>query len=398
LTFSIQISCTATCLITFTLFTYKTKEMKRKLVKSSLLYLPLLIVLGSCQKSMDTSPLGSSEQVSADAANKELHPKDLKDFDVVALVGDNNDFHPLHTDPTLINAWGVVFPTSGPAWLTSFGGNQSFVFNADGTSARPPVTIPSHASTTGGHPTGIMFNTTSDFKLPNGNSARFIFAEADGIISGWNGGNAAIKMADDSSGEVYLGLALASFNGNNFLYAANFAQGKIDVYDKTFTKVSLPFTDPYLPRGYTPLNVQNIDGKLYVMYGQPGTGDDVISHRNGFIDIFNPDGTFVKRFASQGQLNAPWGITKAPKGFWGDVAVTEDVFLVGNFGDGRINAFTAEGTSLGQLREHGKPIEIEGLWGLAFAPATSISADHNTLFFAAGPGKEQHGLFGSIKK
>lgn len=361
-------------------------------------YLPVMIILGSCQKSADPVLPTSNELTGVESAAKQIDPKILKDFNQVNLVGDNNEYNPLQIDANLINAWGVVFPTSGPVWTTAFGGGESFIYNADGTAARPPVSIPSHASLTGGHPTGIVFNTTSDFKLPNGNPARFIFAEADGIISGWNGGNAALKMADDSSGEVYLGLALASFKGNNYLYAANFSQGKIDVYNKDMAKINLPFTDPSLPAGYVPLNIQNIDEKLYVMYGQPGTGSDVISHHNGFIDIFNTDGTFLKRFASQGNLNAPWGITKAPKGFWADADVSQDIFLVGNFGDGQINAYTSEGESLGQLRSHGNPIEIEGLWGLAFAPATSTVFDHNTLFFAAGPDGEQHGLFGSIKK
>jgi uncharacterized protein (TIGR03118 family) len=367
--------------------------MKKIISKESLIGLTVLLFLWSCQKNIDKTPVAVNE------ATSQLHPPNvLKDFVQVNLVGDNNEYSPAHIDANLVNAWGITFPASGPAWVTSFGTGVSTVYNADGTTARAPVTIPSHAATTGGHPTGIIVNTTTDFKLPNGNAARFIFAEADGLISGWNGGNAAIKMADDSSGEVYLGIALASDGGNNFLYAANFSQGKIDVYDKNWVKVNKPFTDPDLPQGYLPLNIQNIDGKLYVMYGQPGTGDDVISPRNGFIDIYNPDGSFVKRFISQGQLNAPWGITKAPAGFWGENTDAQDIILIGNFGDGHINAYNSEGVFQGQLRAHGQPIVIERLWGIAFAPATSTVIDHNSLYFAAGPDKEQHGLFGLIKK
>lgn len=379
--------------------------MKWTWLTCSLLSLPASLLLSSCQKNLDRV-LPSANETLMEFATKKDHPlKDLKDFVQVNLVGDNDEYEPLHTDPTLINAWGLVFPTSGPAWVNGFGSGQSFIFTADGTAARPPVNIPTHAAATGGHPTGIVFNTTTDFKLANGAAARFIFAQADGIISAWNGTNNATKMADDSSGEVYLGLAQASVNGNNFLYAANFSQGKIDVYDGNWNKISKRFVDPYLPRGFVPLNIQNIDGKLFVMYGKPGTGSDVISHRNGFVDIFNADGSFVKRFASQGRLNAPWGITKAPQGFLAQNGGGNDkkqdgqgVLLVSNFGDGYINAFTTEGEPLGPLRSHGRPIEIEGLWGIAFAPATSISADHNTLFFAAGPGGEKHGLFGSIKR
>jgi uncharacterized protein (TIGR03118 family) len=367
--------------------------MKRILSKKPLLGLTLVLSFWSCQKNSD-----SSSEVVKIAAKELQSPKELKDFVRVNLVGDNTEYNPAHIDANLVNAWGIAFGSSGPAWVTAFGTGMSAVYNGDGTVARPAVTIPSHAATTGGHPTGIVANSTTDFRLPNGNPARFIFAEADGLISGWNGGNAAIKMADDSSGEVYLGIALASDGDNNFLYAANFAQGKIDVYDKNWTKVSKPFIDPNLPQGYLPLNIQNIDGKLYVMYGQPGTGGEVISPRNGFVDIFNPDGAFVKRFVSQGQLNAPWGITKAPTGFWGDDADAQDIILVGNFGDGHINAFNSDGVFQGQLRAHGKPIKIERLWGIAFAPTASTTIDHNQLFFAAGPDVEQHGLFGFIKK
>ncbi|GAB2808900.1 TIGR03118 family protein [Ferruginibacter profundus] len=373
--------------------------MKRILSKECLVVLSVLLFGWGCQKSNLESPITGKESISElDAKIDPDDRKALKDFEQVNLVGDNSEYNPAHIDTNLVNAWGIAFPASGPAWVTSFGKGVSAIYNADGTSARPVVTIPSHATASGGHPTGIVANATTDFKLPNGNPARFIFAEADGLISGWNGGNAAIKMADDSSGEVYLGLAMAADGGNNFLYAANFSQGKIDVFDKNMIKVNKTFVDPYLPHGYVPLNIQNIDGKLYVMYGQPGTGADVISPRNGFVDIYNPDGRFIKRFISQGQLNAPWGITKAPAGFFGDRSRTGDIFLVGNFGDGHINAYNAEGEFQGQLRAHGKPIKIERLWGIAFAPATSTVVDHNLLFFAAGPDGEKHGLFGYIKK
>jgi len=373
--------------------------MKRILSKECLAGLTVVLFLWSCQKDSNELPLGGKETVSEFDSKIDVDAKkDLKDFVQVNLVGDDNEYSPAHIDANLVNAWGIAFPTSGPAWVTSFGKEVSVIYNADGSTARPPVTIPTHSTATGGHPTGIIFNPTTDFKLPNGNPARFIIAQADGLISGWNGGNAAIKMADDSSGEVYLGIAMASDGGDNFLYAANFSQGKIDVFNKNLTKVNKPFIDPYLPQGYVPLNIQNIDGKLFVMYGQPGTGNDVISPRNGFVDMYNPDGSLVKRFISQGQLNAPWGITKAPAGFWGNDSENKDIFLVGNFGDGHINAYNAEGEFRGQLRAHGTPIKIERLWGIAFAPPTSTTIDHNQLFFAAGPDHETHGLFGVIKK
>jgi uncharacterized protein (TIGR03118 family) len=362
--------------------------------KNFLSGLVVLFFLWGCQKNIDKSPKAVNE------ATQELQPSsELKDFIQVNLVGDNDELSPAHIDPTLINAWGIAFPSSGGAWVSSQGGSLGEIYNSDGTVARPPVAIPSHTAATGGHPTGVVANNTTDFKLPNGNPAKFIFAEAEGVISAWNGGNAAIKVAEDINNPFYFGIALASDGGNNFLYIANFSEGKIEVYDKDFKEVSKPFTDPDLPAGFSPVNIQNIDGKLYVMYAKPGRGgDEVIFPRDGFVDIYNPDGTFLRRFISQGQLNAPWGIEKAPAGFWGEDTDTRDIFLVGNFGDGHINAYNSEGVFQGQLREHGNPIVIERLWAIAFPPASSTAFNHNSLFFAAGPGKEQHGLFGFIKK
>ena len=368
--------------------------MKRIFTRRILPGLMALSILSGCQKTGDQSPVAEDE-----LASRYRHPKDFKDFTQVNLVGDNNDFSPAHIERGLINAWGIAIGNSGGAWVASQGGSLAFIFNQDGTQARPTVDIPSHTAPSGGHPTGVVVNNTTDFKLPNGNPARFIFAEAEGIISGWNGGNAAIKVSEDLNNPFYFGIAIASDNGNNFLYIANFSEGKIEVYDKNFTEVEKPFVDPYLPKGFSPVNIQNIDGKLYVMYAKPGRGNgEVIFPREGFVDIFNPDGKFLRRFISQGQLNAPWGITKAPAGFFGEGSNRQDIFLVGNFGDGRINAYNSSGKFQGQLREHGKPIVIEKLWGIAFAPASNTNFDPNSLFFAAGPPNEQHGLFGFINK
>ncbi len=276
------------------------------------------------------------------------------------------------------------------------------MYSGEGVAAGiSPVRIPGAGTSTVGHPTGIVFSGSStDFKLPNGNPARFIFAGADGVISGWNGGSAAIKKVDDSPDASYLGIAIAAQGSDHFLYVANFAEGKIDVYDTGWHEISKPFIDPDLPSDYSPFNILNIDGKLYVMYSKLGAnGDEVVNPGNGYVDIYNPDGSLMKRFISRGQLNAPWGIAKAPAGFWGDGSdVVGDVFLVGNFGDGHINAFDANGSFLGQLRAHGNPIEIEGLWGISFAPSTSTAINHNRLYFAAGPDDETHGLFGYISK
>ena len=362
-----------------------------------------ILLLISCQKTIE--PVPAPDEV---AGSSKSDKKDLKDYVQVNLVGDNNEYHPMRIDPNLVNGWGISFAPSGPAWVSSEGRGVSVIYNTLGNDVRPPVAIPSPGATTGGHPTGQVFNGTSDFKLPNGNPARFIFAGADGVISGWNGGNAAIKMVDDSPNAVYLGIALASNGGANFLYVANFSEGKIDVYDKNWADVSMPFRDHHLPRGYSPFNIQNIGGKLYVMYAKvdPVTHDEQVGPGNGVVDIFNTDGTLMKRFVTRRQLNAPWGAALAPDGFFkGEEEGDDDdkhgdlhnVVLIGNFGDGRINAFNSKGDFVGQLRTHGKPIKIEGLWGISFAPATAITIDPNWLFFAAGPDNEEHGLFGYIR-
>jgi len=359
--------------------------------------LALLTVTFSCQKNIEKTTAANEE-----SATKAIPPQDLKDFVQVNLVGDNDEYEPAHIDPNMVNGWGISFPASGPAWVSAEGTGKTAIYNGEGVAAGiSPVSIPGTGTSTVGHPTGQVFNGTSDFKLPNGTAARFIFAGADGVISGWNGGTTAIKKVDDGPDASYFGIALANDRGNNFLYVANFTESSIDVYDKDWAEVEdKEFTDPNLPDGYSPFNIQAINGELYVMYAKLDAeeGEEITGDGLGYVDIFNPDGSFVKRFISNGQLNAPWGIAKAPAGFWGEGSENTNVFLVGNFGDGHINAYTENGNFLGQLRQHGQPIVIEGLWGIAFAPSTSTALNRNWLFFAAGPDDEEHGLFGYIKK
>jgi uncharacterized protein (TIGR03118 family) len=349
--------------------------------------------LWSCQKNADqiSKALDQSMQESS-------RPKVLKDLVQVNLAGDNNDFYPQSVDPNLINAWGIAFPANGPIWISSMGTGFAKVSNSDGTALRTTIGIPSATQDQGGHPTGVVFNTTTGFKLGNGNPARFIYAGADGVISAWNGGSSAIRQITDD-GELYLGLALANDGRNDFLYVANFSSGKIEVFDTSWNEVRKSFADPFLSNDYAPFNIQNVEGKLFVMYAKKGTlPGQVISagKGNGFVDIFNADGTFEKRFASADNLNAPWGISKVPAAFLGEKDANRDVILVGNFGDGFINAFNGDGKSLGRLRSHNKTIQIDGLWGIGFAPSTSAAIDHNRLYFAAGPGGEKHGLFGYL--
>ena len=359
----------------------------------SIIFLGLFISLQACKKE-----IRQGEQAELSKTDKDS--KSLKNFMQVNLVGNNDEYDPVRIDPLMVNGWGIAISPTGTIWLSAEATGVSTVYNKDGGQVLAAVTIPSPTANTGGHPTGQVFNAGRGFRLPNHNPARFIFAGADGAISGWNGGSSAVRMINDP-GDAYLGIALAADGGNNFLYVANFSEGEIEVFDKNWAEVQgKEFNDPNLPEGYSPFNIQAIDGKLYVMYAKvdPVEGEEETGDGLGYVDIFNPDGSMVKRFISNGQLNAPWGIAKAPAGFWGEGSNNTNVFLIGNFGDGHINAYTENGNFLGQLRQHGQPIVIEGLWGIAFAPSTSTALNRNWLFFAAGPDDEEHGLFGYIKK
>jgi uncharacterized protein (TIGR03118 family) len=299
-------------------------------------------------------------------------------------------------DPDLVNGWGIVASPTSPWWVSDEGTQKSTLYNGNtGLKLGLVVSVP-------GGPTGVVFNGTSDFKVDAGTgplAARFIFATEDGHIAGWNGVGTLAITAVSTPDAIYLGLANASNGGANFLYAANFSAAQIDVFDKDFAPASLAgdFTDPGLPDGYAPFNIQNIGGVLYVAYAkQNEDGDEEVAGEGfGFVSAFGTDGSFIGRVASAGELNAPWGLALAPANFGkfsGDL-------LVGNFGDGRIHAFRAGENG---WEEHGvvkgtdhRPISIDGLWGIGFGNGAA-SGPTNTLFFAAGPDDETHGLFGSI--
>ena len=330
-------------------------------------------------------------------------PKGLEDFNQVNLVANTASYTAARIDPLLQDAWGIAFSPTGNIWLSANVTGYSTVYDKEGNQLLAPVAIPSPKTNTGGSVTGIVFSGGSGFKLPNNLPSIFIFAGQDGVISGWNKGNIsnAVKMVDNSATASYFGLALANSQGVNYLYAANFKAGTIDVFDSTWSKVNTPFTDPNLPAQYSPFNIQKVGNQLYVLYAKVGAdGNEVHAAGLGMVDIFNPDGSFVKRFISPGgQLNSPWGITKAPTSFFGsDSTGVSGAVLVGNFGDGHINAFNADGTFIGPLKAKGQPLIITGLWALSFAPVTATTIDPNRLYFEAGPNTEKDGLFGYINK
>jgi uncharacterized protein (TIGR03118 family) len=317
-----------------------------------------------------------------------------------------------HHDPNLVNPWGLAhgpasFPGITPFWVADNHTEVATVYNGVGQAFPLVVTVP-------GRPTGIVFNGTSDFPP----APSFIFATEAGTIASWNpcvppppvpcnppsfhlNTTTVLAVDNSASGAIYKGLAIGNIGPNNFLYAANFHAGTIDVFDGNFDPVSLPpgaFSDPKIPDGYAPFNIQNLGGQLYVAYAKQDENkeDEEAGKGKGFVDVFNPDGTFVQRVASRSKLNAPWGLTFAPD----DFGRFSDDLLIGNFGDGRINTYSREGDHFhfhGQLQApDGHPVEIEGLWALAFGNGTPNNGPTNVLFFTAGIEDEEHGLFGTL--
>lgn len=328
-------------------------------------------------------------------------------YSQVNLVANTAAYSAVRIDTLLKDAWGLAFSPGGNPWISSRGGGLSTVYNAEGAQARGPVYIPSpngaYGGAFGGVPTGQVFNGSSDFVLPNASIARFIFVGVDGILSAWSSGNTAWRLKNNSATSAYTGLAIGVSGGVNYLYAADFRAGKIEVWNKTFDVVTMSFKDPGLPSGYAPFNIQAIADKLYVTYAKVGPmGMDEAGNGNGYVSIFNTDGSFVKRFASKGTLNSPWGVAMAPPTFV-DAATNIGgtvpmAILVGNFGDGKITAYSPAGDYLGQMKVNGQLIKIEGLWSISFPPVTATTVDQGRLYFTAGPKMGADGLFGYIVK
>jgi uncharacterized protein (TIGR03118 family) len=306
------------------------------------------------------------------------------------------------TDPNLVNPWGVAFSPTGPFWFADNGSGVSDLLDGRGQPVPLVVTIPS-AARAAGTPTGTAFNGGPGFRISeNGLPApsRFLFATEDGTISGWTAlepTHALLAVDNSASGAVYTGLTLgADPAGHSFLYAADFSHGTIDVFDQDFRPVVRPFQDPHLPPAFAPFNIKNINNLLFVTYAQRDEDgrEDVAGAGHGFIDVYDTDGRLVRRFASGGALNSPWGLALAPAAF----APFGGALLVANDGDGHINAFDpGSGSFLGELTDDdGTPIAIPNLWALTFGNGHA-GGDSETLFFAAGVAYDEHGLFGAIQ-
>ncbi len=320
-------------------------------------------------------------------------------------------------DPLLVNPWGISATASSPFWVANNGTSTTQLLRGD-VAGTPLVLNPSPQTITipGGLPTGTVANTTTDFVLPGPCAsapcvARFIFASITGNIAGWNpnapaAGSTTAVIAASKPGHVYTGLALANNGVGNFIYAADFANGTIDVYNAAFAlqpAANFPFADPTIPttvgNTFHAFNIQNIGGSLYVMYAKvdPVTGLDQAGVGNGFVRRFNTNGVRDLTFGiNNGALNSPWGITIAPASF----GIFGSSLLIGNFGRGNPSVHSylpTTGAFLGTLNdESGNGIVIDGLWALQFGNG-GAGGDVNTLYFAAGTAAEEHGLFGSLR-
>ena len=313
-----------------------------------------------------------------------------------------------HTDPDLVNSWGVARSGTSPWWVNDNGTGRATLYDQNGNklpvAGHPSVMIPAPpGSTDPSTPTGMVNNGTTGFVVSNGTTsgpARFIFATEDGTISGWNptvdSGNAILEV-DNSANSIYKGLAIADFNGSTFLYAANFATGKVDVIDSTWHAATVPggFVDLELPAGYAPFNVQNLGGKLFVNFAQQGTPPDEVDGRGlGFVDEFDSGGNLLMRFEHGPWLNAPWGLAISPSNF-GEFS---GMLLVGQFGSGQIAAYDlTSGEFEGLLHGPRGPLSIDGLWALSFGGGSANNGPTTTLFFTAGIDGEAHGLFGTLR-
>ncbi len=292
-----------------------------------------------------------------------------------------------NTDPLLANPWGLAYAPGAPFWISDEASGWSTLYNAQGVAQSLQVVVPTAAGTGFGSPTGIVFNGSQEFAIDSWVSV-FLFATLDGSIQGWSSFNpGSTLVAASQSGASYTGLAITNYSTGNFIYAADAANNKVDVYDGNFNLVT-SFTDPTVPAGFSPFGIQDIGGQVYVAYAAESGGP------GGYIDIFSESGTFVKRFAEGKPLNQPWGMAVAPKNF----GPMSNAFLVtDNITYGSVNAFNATtGKFMGALKNaEGNALVINGIWGIEFGGGTANNGQTNQLFFTAGPNDEK-GNFGYI--
>jgi uncharacterized protein (TIGR03118 family) len=358
-----------------------------------------VIVRASQQDQQDQQDRANNNQNFNDDGGKAI-------YSVHNLVSDPGGPKADHTDADLVNAWGMVFNPTAFVWVANNGAGVATLYDGAGVKQSLVVMVPPpDTGAPPSAPTGFVYSGGTDFVVTSGAASgpsRFIFATEDGSISGWaptvDLTHALLAVPHSSDGAIYKGLALGGNGSGHLLYAADFHNNKIDVFDAAFQPTTVPggFRDPRLPAGFAPFNIQNILGNIYVMYAKQDKEkeDEEKGDGFGFVNVFDANGNLIRRFASRGKLNAPWGITLAPA----DFGRFSNLLLIGNFGDGRINAFDLNsGDFRGQMRtpDH-RVLSVDGLWGLAFGNGVA-SQPTNTLFFTAGPNDESHGLYGRIE-
>jgi uncharacterized protein (TIGR03118 family) len=304
-------------------------------------------------------------------------------------------------DPALVNAWGLAFGKSTPAWVADNGTDVATLYTGD-TGGTPVMKVPLTVSIPGGAPTGQVFNGSNQFMVHAGGKsgpANFIFSSEAGKITAWSQSVPPLTKARtvaSANGAIFKGLAIAKTGNGRRLYATDFHNGRVDVWNGSFDMVHRKgaFRDKKIPDRYAPFGIENVNGHIFVTYAKQDADaeDDVPGAHRGFVDVFDTKGKLLRRFASHGPLNSPWGIVKAPKGFG---PASRDL-LIGNFGNGQVNAYDRKSSNLvGPLKNKmGHKLIIDGLWALEFG--NGVIGTPKTLLFTAGPADEMHGLFGDI--
>ena len=314
------------------------------------------------------------------------------DYAQINLVGDSTSMAATRIDTNLSAPWGMAVSSGGTIWICCNHNGRCVTYDSDGNQLYSPVATPLNGTHYGASPNGIIFNNTGDFMV-GGKPVYCICSTEDGALIAWNGADSTISVADRSASRaMYKGITIANDGTGNYIYATDFLNAKIDVYDKSFNYVTdKSFEDPTMPAGFAPFNISNIGGKLFVTYAKqqyPDFNEAENGLGNGYVDVFSPDGSLIKRFASQGTLNAPWGIAQAPVGF-GQIT---NAILIANYGDGHITVFDTSGVYQGLVENNGNPIAVAGLCDISF-----IGANTSRLYFTAGPSYTASGLFGYLK-
>lgn len=349
---------------------------------------------------------GSSSGSSSSGSSSSSGAMTQTGYSATALVSDKAAVPALHNDPNLVDGWGIAFEPAGPVWVANNGTQTSTLYDGNGAAQSLVVSLPKGVNGNA-NPTGVVYNGSGDFVVSAGGhsgAALFIYDGEGGTVSGWSpatGNTTVIAYDDGAGGAVYKGLAIASTPGGNFLYAADFHNAKVDVFDKSFHKVAMPggFSDPALPLYYAPFGIQAVGANIVVTFAEqmlPAGHDEVDGAGLGVVDVFDSSGHLLgghELVPPGGALNAPWGVALAPA----DFGAFSGTLLIGNFGDGKVNAYDPQsGAFKGTLATPaGQPIAIDGLWGIGFGN-DAASQPHNTLFYAAGPNGETDGSYGRI--